>query len=433
MRNWLRKWWLLLLASLVGFVLLVWNWTSEQASAPYSVGAPLPQGVAKPQLLVHYDFLVLLAPDGILWAWGGEVARPCRYIFGTPVAPTTPLRIGTESDWRRVATTGRGILAIKADGSLWALGLDAHGVLQAPRPSLFGTLFRIGTDSDWADVSADDSHALAMKRNGTLCSWGANDFGQVGNGAVGGGVVTNCAPVWLEQTNWQSIATGQQKSYAIQRDGTLWSWGISGYPNSGFTSAPTPVRMSYATNWSSVSARYRCAVAVRTDGTLWAFGEFGNDPAFESFTQLDLATDWEEAVCGYKQLFARKRDGTWWALGWGTLGQFGDGKKDNLSRLSKLSFPLKAQALAAGHTVAALSPDGRLWTWGQRPGVAPRFALFVERIDAVNKLVIMLGKEEWLHLKDYPCDLGPRLAWELPPSVKAALGTNASSQPKPAP
>jgi len=41
---------------------------------------------------------------------------------------------------------------------------------------------KVGTDSDWKVISAGGSHTCGLKESGALMCWGANEYGQVGNG-----------------------------------------------------------------------------------------------------------------------------------------------------------------------------------------------------------------------------------------------------------
>lgn len=440
MKAWLRKWWVLLALS-AGLLLLLLAWLPKSSSPrftprtspPYHVGKPLPPGRVQPQLLVHFDFIVFLAPDGSLWAWGGATVGNCYSILGSVTVPTTPQQIGKNTDWRRVATTGHGLLGVKADGSLWAVGLNQHATLQAPSHGPYHAPFRIGTDSDWATVAADEGHVLALKRDGSLWSWGNNHSGQVGSG-IAGSVVSTVTRIGADN-NWTTIACGRNNSFALKADSTLWGWGGDPAGNSSF--ATIPVQFDAATNWSHIAAGSFHATALRADGTLWVLGTLDHKAIFTSFTQLGTDTDWAEIVCGRGHTFARKRDGSWWAFGQTSTGAFlGGGVVDSFPVPMRLPIPLEASALASGRTVVTLAPDGRIWTWGQQPGAPAKLAAldrWDELVNRVNKAWSTLRGHILLDLDEHPCDLTPHLAWELTPSIKAALGTNALGAAKPAP
>lgn len=429
MKAWLRKWWALLVLS-AGFLLVISTWTTKTKSVPFHIGTPLPPGAVKPQLLADGDLIVLLAPDGSLWAWGGQTSGSSYSIFGTMSAPLTPQQIGTDTDWRRIATTGHGILGIKVDGSMWALGWNGSALLQASSPGPFHAPFRIGTETNWSEVSADGSHVLALKRDGSLWSWGNNWAGQVGVGNTINEIPT-ISQVGTD-LDWKSIVCGRASSFAMKRDGTLWAWGCEPVSNKHIAHSPVP--FDPATNWAAVVPADFHVMGLRTDGTLWSLGDAPFSPSPTAFAQLGMDADWKEAVTGRGLFFARKADGSWW-VGGENRHRFGTpGAPASAATPVKVEIPLATWAMAAsGRVVVVLAPDGKLWTWGKRPGAPARFSTFEPLVNMLNKTAKALVGQELLELNSYPVDDSPQLVWELPSSVKAALGTNAPSLSKPAP
>ncbi len=429
MKVWLRKCWALLLLA-VACVALLSTWSAKPKSPPFHVGLPLPQGVVAPQLLAHADLIVLLAPDGSLWIWGGGDLGSHFSILGTPTAPLVPQRVGTDTDWRRVATSGHGILGIRADGSLWAFGYDdGHALLQAPSKGTIHTPYRIGAETNWVEVSSDSSHVLALKRDGSLWSWGNNWAGQVG---VGNTVNTILAITQVgADADWKSIVCGRASSYALKWDGSLWAWGCEAVGNNSIALSPT--LFDPATNWASIVPDDFHVMGLRTDGTLWSFGMAPFNLRRTAFAQVGTDTNWQEVVTGRNLIFARKADRSWWVCGENN-GRFGSASAPaGATTPVKLGFALSVWAMAASsRSVVVLAPDGRLWTWGRRPGATARFGAFAPVLAPVNKLA-----ESWLgrglFYPEPPIDETPQLIWELPSSVKAALNTNAPSQPKFAP
>src|SRR3990170_328103 len=76
-----------------------------------------------------------------------------------------------------------------------------------------------------SQIAAGSYHTLAIKSDGTLWAWGYNYYGQLGDGASGGGNYKT-TPVQIGTgTNWSQIAAGGYHTLAIKSDGTLWAWG----------------------------------------------------------------------------------------------------------------------------------------------------------------------------------------------------------------
>jgi hypothetical protein len=82
---------------------------------------------------------------------------------------------------------GGGFAAVLgADGTVWAWGDDSAGQLGGAPSSIPVTrpVNTIGAGSGISQLSAGDFHMLALKPDGTVLAWGANGYGQLGNGST---------------------------------------------------------------------------------------------------------------------------------------------------------------------------------------------------------------------------------------------------------
>jgi alpha-tubulin suppressor-like RCC1 family protein len=174
------------------------------------------------------------------------------------VTPITTFAGGT--NWKQVSCGNDHTAATKTDGTLWLWGGNASG--QLATGSSFSsrntpvTTFSGGTK--WNLVSTANNHSAAIKTDGTLWLWGGNSYGQLGIGHV----TTRSTPVttFLGGTLWKTVELGNQRSYSIKTDGTLWSWGFEysgslGNAQDGWTNRSTPsTTFLGGTYWKQVSA-----------------------------------------------------------------------------------------------------------------------------------------------------------------------------------
>ena len=110
---------------------------------------------------------------------------------------------------------GGGFAAVLGtDGTVWAWGDDSAGQLgHAPSSTpVTRPVNTIGAGSGITQLSAGDFHMLALKPDGTVLAWGANGYGQLGNG----GTAPVTGPVQVTGlANATQVAAGGEFSLAV--------------------------------------------------------------------------------------------------------------------------------------------------------------------------------------------------------------------------
>jgi len=389
--------------------------------AKFSIGPPLPPGKVTPQLVTTWDTAVLLAPDGSLWGWGGTQFQ-LTYLFGKPVVTQRPQRIGSDSDWAKVAVSFTHILALKSDGSLWGWGNNGSGQIAQPTPTNFNVPVRIGREK-WSQISAGASHSLALKSDGSLWAWGQNDRGQVGDGTKS----NKFTPTLISpDRDWKWVEAGNFNSFALKADGSLWGWGLD--PITGGSSDTfSPQQLDPGTNWVALSAGDYVLLAVKSDGTLWLRGQNASSAAPDfatastsTFIQVGPARDWKDVWAGQGFFFARKTDGSWWACGRNDSAQLGRGLnlRGFVGSPRPLPLAIDPWALAAGNAnTLLLARDGTLWTWGIRLGSGtPVGSSSVKQV--LNQISTFVFHRRWFKTSDPIVDADPYKIWELPTEAR---------------
>jgi alpha-tubulin suppressor-like RCC1 family protein len=170
----------------------------------------------------------------------------------------------------------------------------------------------------WSQGALGEYSSGGVKTDGTAWTWGRNSDGMLGHNNR----TDYSSPVQLPGTNWgtsplQFRVIGNQRSFAIKTDGTLWTWGDNGQGNLGQNnrtrySSPNQIP---GTTWSKISGRAHC-LAIKTNGTLWSWG--GNSQgALGQNNRTDYSspkqipgTTWSFVATGDATSFAIKTDGT---------------------------------------------------------------------------------------------------------------------------
>jgi alpha-tubulin suppressor-like RCC1 family protein len=198
--------------------------------------------------------LALLA-DGTVAAWGGNLYGDLatdteRNPYPLPVCTVLESPCKPENYLREVVEIAAGAdfsLARLRDGTVMAWGENAQGELgdgtttgpetcdaenqgcsRIPRP--------VSGLGEVAAIAAGSFDGLALLRNGTVMAWGADEFGQLGDGADKLSSVPRavCAigedksPCRSELGEVRAISGGFYNGYALLNDGTVAAWGYNG-------------------------------------------------------------------------------------------------------------------------------------------------------------------------------------------------------------
>jgi alpha-tubulin suppressor-like RCC1 family protein len=158
--------------------------------------------------------------NGSLWAWGENICG--RLGDGTTTNKSSPISVvGGFVDWCQVSAGYIHVAALRTNGSLWAWGSGANGVLgDGTTVAKCSPISVVGGFTDWCQVSAGDSHTSAVRTNGTLWTWGNNNDGKLGDGTT----TNKLSPVAVVYTSgyftpsWCQVSVGGEHTLAIIND-----------------------------------------------------------------------------------------------------------------------------------------------------------------------------------------------------------------------
>ena len=108
---------------------------------------------------------------------------PC-YIRGVPVGEhTVRVHLSGYADVSEVVDVAAGdshTLALKADGTVWACGLNNYGQVGDGTHENRSTFVKVAGLADVVAIAAGYYHSAALLRDGSLWVWGNNSQGQLG-------------------------------------------------------------------------------------------------------------------------------------------------------------------------------------------------------------------------------------------------------------
>jgi alpha-tubulin suppressor-like RCC1 family protein len=204
--------------------------------------------------------------DGTVWGWGdnSEGQLGTNATGGTS---TSPIQIAGLSSVKAIAQSGDTSYALLNDGTVWAWGSNTNGALgQGTSVASSATPLQVKDPtgaSFLTGVSAISGGMALIGSPGTIVTWGSNNHGQLGNGAVSGH--SNLpAPLAAPATDtlFTAIAAGGDVDVALGNDGSVWAWG-AGHANGLNPDSGTPNQvLAPATGALAVGAGVSASFAI---------------------------------------------------------------------------------------------------------------------------------------------------------------------------
>ena len=111
-----------------------------------------------------------------------------------------------------IAASGRRGLSAGDIESLWSWGYNSYGQLGLEDSVNRSSPVQVGSLTDWGSISCGAHHTAAIKTDGALWSWGYNNNGQLGLGDR----TNRSSPVQVGSlTTWSSVSCGDSNSLAV--------------------------------------------------------------------------------------------------------------------------------------------------------------------------------------------------------------------------
>jgi alpha-tubulin suppressor-like RCC1 family protein len=260
---------------------------------------------------------------------------------------------------------------IDLEGRLWGWGWGWNFQLDSTRENKISPV--VVDSGPWKAIASGDEHTLGIKKDGTLWAWGYNYEGQLGLGDSTPNYISHMQQVGIE-SNWHAITTEYKTSAGVKTNGTLWTWGGKDLLGIGYVNynENSPVQVSPHNTWTDVSSGSQFMHGIKdTQLSGWGtnfFGELGdgtNEDRFKpTFTQT---AGWKMVRGGYRFAAGITLNGELFTWGSNENGGLANGSPTS----TRLNTPTKVgndqdwQFLALGFSHGlAVKTDGTLWAWG---------------------------------------------------------------------
>ena len=157
------------------------------------------------QISVGFTEVVAIMSDGRLFAWGRNTWGQLG--LGDTTDRCSPVQVGSGTDWAYASMGFKsGVWAVKTDGTLWAWGLNDYGQLGLGDTTNRSSPVQVGSLTDWKVTTGPVYAGIAVKTDGTLWTCGRGSFGVLGHGDT-----TNLSsPAQVgSDTDWISVGNSQ--------------------------------------------------------------------------------------------------------------------------------------------------------------------------------------------------------------------------------
>ena len=175
-------------------------------SSPTQVGTDTTWGQQLNHLNVNTATRVIKT-DGTLWTWGhnyyGALGLNGAQSGIDGVDHSSPVQVGTDTTWSDISGCSySSSFALKTDGTFWSWGYNNNGELgfhAGPGPGASrSSPVQVGTETTWSKVAYYYGNSMGLKTDGTMWAWGQNATGAL---AQNNRTQYN-SPVQIPGTDW---------------------------------------------------------------------------------------------------------------------------------------------------------------------------------------------------------------------------------------
>ena len=298
-------------------------------------------------------------------------------------------------------------IAVNSNGDLYSWGWNGQGQLgngtntdsnvplpvrTAGTPMAGKKIVHVSTGGNFYKGSS-----LALSSEGKVYSWGANDQGQLGNGATTDSnlpVEVKVEGTPMEGKTIVQTAIGVTHSMALDSEGKVYSWGenVNGLLGTGDVipaTLPVEVRTSgtpmAGKKIVQISAGGSHSMALDSEGNIYAWGwggegQLGNGENNNSNVPILVKKEGtglegktiKKVMAGGMFSMVLTSDGSLYSWGKNNYGQIGDGTTNNYNlpvAVKTERTPMAGKtvvdfSISNEHTVA-LTSDGQIYAWGR--------------------------------------------------------------------
>ena len=347
-----------------------------------------------------------MTSTGRVFTWGGnyhgELGDGTRIDRYTPTDITTNFGLTTGETVTSIDLGEEHSSAVTSTGRIFTWGENNGGQLGDGTtidkyiPMDITNNMELNTGETVTSVSSGDGYQAAITSKGRLFTWGANWFGQLGDGTIifrydPNDITTKFGLITGETVT--TVSLGNYHSSAITSKGRVFTWGDNDYGQLGDGTttdrhSPTEITTNFVLNAGEaitdvfIGAYHSCAITSNGRIFTWgynSYGQLGNGTTTSGSIPADITTNFgldtgekiTSVALGNLHSSAVTSEGRLFTWGYNSASQLGDGT--TISRYTPTNITanfgiignetITSVSLGFNHS-SAITSEGRLFTWG---------------------------------------------------------------------
>ncbi len=254
--------------------------TTSQRDAPARV--VMPAGVAFHNVTTDVLHGCGVAISGALYCWGANGSG--RLGDGTTLSRSVPTPVAAPAGlvFTHIGAGSARTCARTDEGELYCWGANTAGMLGDGTTENRSAPTRVQTPPglSFLNVDVGAEHSCAVTTTGAVYCWGRNSFGELGDGTT----TNRLTPVPVTAPSgvtFVRVAAGLSVTCAITSTGAVYCWGANGFGNLGDgtttnRATPTLVATPEGVSFVDVSVGQAHSCAVASTGAAWCWGNNTN-------------------------------------------------------------------------------------------------------------------------------------------------------------
>ncbi len=296
----------------------------------------------------------------------------------------------------QVKTAGSRTTMLKVDGTVWSYGIGKNGELGTGKEETTDKPVQaiLPEGTKITKIAIGENHNLALDSQGNVWSWGRNNYKQLGIETTEENILT---PTKIENLkNIKDIECGSNTSYAIGKEGQIYSWGQNENGEGGIGNTASKIGINEAkgiTNAIDIKAGKNHVIALKSTGEIYATGtnlngELGignntnNNPddvgaisnrptekdsprKVSKFTKIETLQDIVAIGTGDNHSMSITENGTLWGWGSNINGELGLGTSIKIGQPTQIPNLENIKYIDGGRRYSiAINNQGEMYTTG---------------------------------------------------------------------